>query len=139
MGTAIAFGDLNGDLWPDLVVGNSGEPCVKVFLAHAARSPARRPAPPRAASFVGNHPNPFNPATTLLVDLPRAANLTLRIHDAAGRLVRTLARGEGRAAGRHEITWDGRDRGGRAVPAGVYVARLAAGSDRDSARLVLVK
>ncbi len=33
VGTAIAFGDINGDNWPDLVVGNSGEPCVKVFYA----------------------------------------------------------------------------------------------------------
>jgi len=31
VGTAIAFGDINGNAWPDLVVGNSGEPCVKVF------------------------------------------------------------------------------------------------------------
>lgn len=33
VGTAIAFGDINGDGWLDLVVGNSGEPCVKVFFA----------------------------------------------------------------------------------------------------------
>ncbi|RMF85412.1 MAG: VCBS repeat-containing protein [Planctomycetota bacterium] len=33
VGTAIALGDLNGDQWLDLVVGNSGEPCVKVFYA----------------------------------------------------------------------------------------------------------
>ncbi len=35
VGTAIAFGDINGDNWPDLIVGNSGEPCVKVFYANA--------------------------------------------------------------------------------------------------------
>jgi hypothetical protein len=33
VGTAIAFGDINGDRWPDLIVGNSGEPSVKVFYA----------------------------------------------------------------------------------------------------------
>ncbi len=33
VGTAIAFGDINGDGRPDLVVGNSGQPCVKVFYA----------------------------------------------------------------------------------------------------------
>ena len=31
VGTAIAFGDITGDGWPDLIVGNSGDPCVKVF------------------------------------------------------------------------------------------------------------
>jgi hypothetical protein len=35
VGTAIAFGDINGDDRPDLVVGNSGDPCVKVFYAIA--------------------------------------------------------------------------------------------------------
>ena len=32
-GTAIAFGDVNGDEWPDLIVGNSGNPSVMVFYA----------------------------------------------------------------------------------------------------------
>ncbi|MDX1555048.1 MAG: VCBS repeat-containing protein, partial [Xanthomonadales bacterium] len=31
-GTAIAFGDIDGDGMPDLVVGNSGDPSVMVFL-----------------------------------------------------------------------------------------------------------
>ena len=30
-GTALAFGDFDGDGWPDLVVGNSGDPSVMVF------------------------------------------------------------------------------------------------------------
>ena len=34
VGTAIALGDINGDHWPDLVVGNSGDVSVKVFYAH---------------------------------------------------------------------------------------------------------
>ncbi|HNQ23967.1 MAG TPA: VCBS repeat-containing protein [Phycisphaerae bacterium] len=33
VGTAIAFGDINGDHWPDLVIGYSGQPCVVVFYA----------------------------------------------------------------------------------------------------------
>ncbi len=33
VGTAVAFGDINGDGWDDLIVGNSGQPCVFVFYA----------------------------------------------------------------------------------------------------------
>ena len=32
-GTAVAFGDINGDEWPDLIVGNSGDSSVMVFYA----------------------------------------------------------------------------------------------------------
>jgi len=32
-GSAIAFGDINGDGWADLIVGTTGQPCVKVFYA----------------------------------------------------------------------------------------------------------
>jgi hypothetical protein len=38
-GTAIAFGDINGDQWVDLVVGNSGDPSVFVFYAQAPDVP----------------------------------------------------------------------------------------------------
>ncbi len=36
VGTAIAFGDINGDGLPDLVVGNSGDPSVMVFYNRGA-------------------------------------------------------------------------------------------------------
>jgi hypothetical protein len=40
VGTAIAFGDINGDTWPDLIVGNSGDPSVKVFYARSLAADA---------------------------------------------------------------------------------------------------
>lgn len=36
-GTAIAFGDVDGDGWPDLVAGNSGDPSVFVFYNRLGR------------------------------------------------------------------------------------------------------
>jgi len=33
VGTAITFGDINGDGWDDLVVGYSGNTCVRIFFA----------------------------------------------------------------------------------------------------------
>lgn len=40
VGTAMALGDLNGDGLPDLVVGYSGNTCVRVFFAKAPGCPA---------------------------------------------------------------------------------------------------
>ena len=70
-----------------------------------------------------NHPNPFNPETTIDCALPDVANVHLVIYDLTGRTIRTLVR-EYRQPGRYEVVWDGRDRGGREVASGVYFYRL---------------
>ncbi len=83
-------------------------------------------------------PNPFNPVTHLRFDLARPAVVTFGIYDVRGRLVRTLVAGA-MPAGGHEAAWDGRDAGGRAQAAGVYVARLDVGRETFTQRLVLLK
>ncbi|HMB70600.1 MAG TPA: SBBP repeat-containing protein [bacterium] len=70
-----------------------------------------------------NTPNPFRGGTTIDFELPRAADAQLRIYDARGALMRTVA-DAAMAAGRHVTTWDGRDDSGNRVAAGVYFARL---------------
>ncbi len=74
-----------------------------------------------------NHPNPFNPQTTISFDLPRPAAVSLRVFDVSGRLVRALLEGEVVAEGRQEVVWDGRDDGGRRVGSGTYFYRLESG------------
>lgn len=95
--------------------------------------------PLRAGLALSGAPNPFNPRTVISFELPETAAATLRVHDAAGRLVRVLADGVTRSAGRHETSWDGLDSGGRLLPAGVYVATIEAAGRRDSVKLTLAK
>jgi flagellar hook assembly protein FlgD len=42
-------------------------------------------------------------------------------------------------AGRHQVTWDGRDTSGRQVASGVYFYRLQAGAETRSGKMVLMK
>lgn len=91
-----------------------------------------------AARLVGAHPNPFNPATTVVFELGAAAAGRLAIHDAAGRRVAVLAEGL-LAAGRHAADWDGRDDAGREMASGVYFARLETPGGARTRRLVLLR
>jgi hypothetical protein len=86
-----------------------------------------------------NAPNPFNPATTIAFTVPEGGgNVTLRIYDVSGRLVRTLVDGF-EAAGTREVSWDGRDDQGQQLASGVYHYQLTAPSHSERKRMVLLK
>lgn len=88
--------------------------------------------PPPAPAIVAVAPNPFNPRTTVWYDVPDAGVVALRIYDARGRLVRTLVN-QNLTAGRHQITWDGREESGAASAAGLYLIRLVTADGRSRA------
>lgn len=85
-----------------------------------------------------NHPNPFNPSTTIEYYLPEKANVRLEIYDISGRLIATLADGE-MESGAHAITWNGFDNGGRPVASGIYFSRLAAGKEAISKKMIMLR
>ncbi|MBD3368100.1 MAG: T9SS type A sorting domain-containing protein [Candidatus Eisenbacteria bacterium] len=69
-------------------------------------------------------PNPSASTTTLELVMPYEDRASVTVHDVSGRVVatvldRTLRRG------RHTVTWDGTDRNGHEVAAGVYFCSLA--------------
>lgn len=91
-----------------------------------------------AARFLYNVPNPFHGATTIQYALGQAGWASLRIFDVAGRQVRNLTTGPV-GAGTHRIAWDGTDDAGNAVPAGIYLCRLATGGPAQVHHLVLTR
>ena len=88
--------------------------------------------------LLGNTPNPFNPRTTIRYRLPSDGAVTLAVFDIEGRRVGTLASGA-RAAGWHEVAWDGRDADGRVLGPGIYFARLEAGDRTVVTRMVMIR
>jgi subtilisin-like proprotein convertase family protein len=93
---------------------------------------------PSAFAAYDNFPNPFNPMTTIRFDLPRRGQVSLRIYDVAGRLVRTLVDGEMPAA-QHSVVWDGNDQTGRRQASGVYYYRLVTDERMATKKMMLVK
>lgn len=93
---------------------------------------------PAAFTLDQNHPNPFNPTTTISFALPKTTSARLDIFDILGRTVRTLHDGP-LAAGTHAIVWDGKDGEGRTVASGIYFYRLRAGEASQTRKMILVK
>jgi NCAIR mutase (PurE)-related protein len=91
-----------------------------------------------------NYPNPFNPSTTITFDLPAASLVRMVVYNLLGQEIATLY-DAGTVAGTHRVTWDGRDRAGRVVAAGLYLIRFTAtgmeGGERFSqmGKMLLVK
>ncbi len=78
----------------------------------------------RAFAFAPAFPNPTRGPAAFTVRLPERTTGTLSVVGVDGRLVRRFAvAGTGADA---VIRWDGRDAEGRALPAGIYFARLRA-------------
>ena len=91
-----------------------------------------------APSLEQNRPNPFSPETRIAFRVAAPGQATLRIHSAAGRLVRVL-RKDCPTPGRHEAVWDGRDSAGRRAAAGVYFVRLETAHGSEMKRMVLMR
>lgn len=92
-----------------------------------------------AVKLEQNSPNPFNPVTKIRFASSKAGNVSLRIYNVRGELVKTLAN-RNFEAGAHEITWDGRNSAGQQTSSGVYYAKVsAAGGNTDVIKMVMAK
>jgi hypothetical protein len=85
-----------------------------------------------------NFPNPFNPSTGIRLSVREAGRVVLRVHDIAGRSVRSLVDGW-KEPGVYQVSWDGRDDAGRQVVSGVYFYSLVTAGERSTRKMVLVR
>ncbi len=90
-------------------------------------------APAARLRLLGNHPNPFNPATNIAFELAAPARVEVRLYDLRGREVARPA-GRDYAAGRHAVAWDA-----AGLASGVYHYRVSAGGRTLTGSCVLAK
>lgn len=119
--------------WVDQRTGGSDLYVQRVPFAITLAAPPSEA--PEGLALAAPRPNPTHGEAVLGFTLPRAGRVTLAVHDAAGRRVRTLLDGVA-PAGAQTPTWDGRDGRGRPVEPGAYFVRLFACGRTLSVRLV---
>ncbi len=93
--------------------------------------------------FLRIYPNPFGAGgTTISFNVKRSTlNVSLRVYDLRGRLIRTLVDGKPIANSEQPmaISWDGRDGSGRPVRSGVYFCKLTTAKLQSTAKMTLLK
>ena len=92
-----------------------------------------------AVALAQNSPNPFNPSTKIRFATSKAGNVSLRIFNVRGELVKTIVN-ERMNQGSHEVSWDGRATSGQTVGSGVYYAKASVeGGASDVIKMVVAK
>ena len=131
-----------GQAYTPSVIGPDGQVYTihngALFAVGASVTQAGPPATGTGVDLALTGPNPFTAGTQLRFDLAEAGRATLEVLDVAGQRVASLWSGEA-TAGRHTVRWDGLDDRGARRPAGMYFARLAAGGQVRTRKLLLVR
>jgi hypothetical protein len=96
------------------------------------------PEAPERLSLQQNHPNPFNPRTTIHFTLDRQQQVTLTVYNMAGRPI-TVLTDMIFGPGQHTAHWNGLDSAGLAVASGTYLLRLQTEDRAESQKIMLVK
>ncbi len=85
-----------------------------------------------------NYPNPFNPVTTMLYDLPETGHTRLIIYDLLGREVHVLI-DKVMNPGYYSTQWNGRNQQGQMVGAGVYLYQIQSNGFIQTRKMLLLK
>ncbi|MBI4719775.1 MAG: T9SS type A sorting domain-containing protein [Chitinivibrionia bacterium] len=109
-----------GYLTPDPASGAGGDVPLRPFVA------------------VDAYPNPFNPSTTIRVNMPERGRVRITIYDSLGRAVKTLWEGS-MEAGSNPVLWNGSNNFGAPVASGIYFVRVEAGAFSQTLKLAVIK
>lgn len=85
-----------------------------------------------------NHPNPFNPTTTISFTLPKQGRLRLEVFNITGQKVRTIADGN-QPAGTYSVIFDGCDEKGNQLASGIYFYRITTENDTETKKMIMLK
>ena len=83
--------------------------------------------------LMDNFPNPFNPSTTIIYQLPKQSKVTIRICDILGREVTRIVN-DVKSTGKHSVLFDGNN-----LSSGIYFYQLITNEIVLTKKLVIMK
>jgi hypothetical protein len=85
-----------------------------------------------------NYPNPFNPDTTIQFHLNEKQHVSLKIYNAKGQKIRTLAN-QIFEADTHSVRWNGTDDSGTSISSGIYFYVISTPTEKQTRKMILMK
>ena len=85
-----------------------------------------------------NYPNPFNPSTSININIVEQNKLKVSVFDSNGRLVNNI-KNENAFPGIYQVKWDGTDFNGWNMSSGVYFLKVESGNNISSQKVLLIK
>ena len=107
--------------------------CTESDIVTSVSTPNQDQTLPVSYDLKQNYPNPFNPVTTIVFDLPKPTNVTLKIYTILGEEVTTLV-SEELKAGTHKYTWNP-----VSLASGVYLYRIESKEFTITKKMVFLK
>lgn len=80
---------------------------------------------PQDFELYPNYPNPFNPQTTLSYNLPKEANVEIKIYDILGKIIKTFSFLK-QQRGKNEFRWNANSFLGCSTSSGIYFYQVTA-------------
>ncbi len=118
--------------WEQITEGN-------LMIRAIIRNPVNITDPLEVQPFSSrNYPNPFNPTTTIAFEIPSTSDVSLKIYNIKGQLVKELINGR-LTPGSYKTEWDGKDQTGNQAASGVYFYRLMTSGKCITSKMLLLK
>ena len=110
---------------------------IAVFTDVATDVNETRQSVPVHFALFPNYPNPFNPSTVIPFSIQKESLVKLAIYNAQGQRVKSLIN-QRLSPGVHEVVWYGTTDQGVHAATGVHVARLTAGGETQTLKMLLL-
>jgi predicted outer membrane repeat protein len=135
-----AFFELDGDTLLNLTIDDFTGDAPDIGALESPYLVSVRPEiqTPYEYSLYQNHPNPFNPSTTISYEIPSASEVTIKIFDLRGREVWSSTENH-LNSGKYSFTWWGQDSRGLALGSGVFVVQMRTREYMATRKILLLK